>query len=175
MQRNITSHKKKMLFLALTLSVLFVLGIIGTVIFAIKLRFVLMGFSIAFVVAGFYGSPIAFIAYATARVSENLVYSVTHDKILSVKTLCEIYGISEKIMKKNLRNLIANRYLPNYLLNGDKLSLNTVIVETEDVAKEEKTKNELQKSVKCPFCGAVLVVKGESGKCPFCGNFTSSN
>ena len=160
---NTSLHKaiRNMLIIALVFSVLFVAGI----------PMIPVGFyygiypvgilGIIFTVAGFYGTPFVWIAFA-ALVSHKGVYSMIEDDgVYSVNSIANTLGMNVKKTRGMVTYLINKRYLKGYTFDGA-----DTIVPTSALGAAGKANLSLGK---CPNCGAILTELGNTLRCPYCG------
>ena len=108
---NIISARKYIwLSIALVSVVLGILGIIGTVKFALSLSYVPMAVSLALTTHGFYGTPFYFIAFANMRITERII-------LLMGTGINELEDISEKLRIKTelVRKLISKAESRGYI------------------------------------------------------------
>lgn len=158
--KSIDRKRKSLLVWAIIASVCFPLGIAGTVTGATKGIGVLLGFGIAAVVFGFYGSPILWIQYGQAGIMRRLVVAVETDNLYTVKEIAAAIGRSEKETDERIRTAITKRYLVGYLYENGELSVNSNVRKFAE-----------RKTVQCTACGAKFVTDANSpiSVCPYCG------
>lgn len=120
----------------------------------------LLAFGIIFVVLGFYGSPLAWVKYGTARQERTLVGAVVNEHLHTVADLAQRLNVNGMQASNLLNGCIRKGYLTGFIREGDSLVLN------ENTALAPTTYN-----VECSHCGAsVTVQKGDSLRCPYCGS-----
>ena len=155
MQKDIQKKHKNTLLLMILLSVLSVVSIPGIVLgFYFHILYIAIP-SIVFVVIGFYGLPMGWVAYGSLRERNGLFQAITQDGITTISDLANTFGKKVKYIENKVAELMKKRYLVNYKFNDDK----TEIVEVE---KKQPIKKYL-----CPYCGAKLAK--DDLKCPYCG------
>ena len=114
---------------------------------------------IALMVTGFYGCPIAWVAYGNKRSLYRLVQAVEEENIYTVRELAAQLGLSEKEVRNRIDTCFNKRYLVGYKKEADGLALN-----------ENRALREREHSAVCPSCGARFDYKaGEEARCPYCG------
>lgn len=158
MTEAVDKSVKRMLVLSLVLTGLFVLGVPGIVLGAVFRLWVLFGFSALFAVAGFYGTPLAWVQYANCRRYRSVCLSVLADGICDVCVLARNHGQKEKQMRALLKTLLAKRYIVGYAFDAEE----KMLVAVEQKGKEEKI------IAKCPACGGPLASFLQES-CAYCG------
>ena len=149
--------KSLMLFFAILLSVLFVVGIPGIILSAGK-NYIIMAICIIFVAGGFYVMPILWVQFASLCSLGRLIYAVENEYIYTVKDLAIYLNKDEKTAKSEINRCIQKRYLTGYLFDGETLTLN----ENKKVGKTVKT-------VVCSGCGATVNISDGLNRCEYCG------
>lgn len=79
---------------------------------------------IALMVTGFYGCPIAWVAYGNKRSLYRLVQAVEEENIYTVRELAAQLGLSEKEVRNRIDTCFNKRYLVGYKKEADGLALN---------------------------------------------------
>lgn len=154
--KEIEKRKKKCLAVALILLVMFVAGIPGIVLGAVYGIGVLLGISIACVVLGFYGAPVAFVKFDALRNKYRIAEAITEEQIDSVDELSSHFGIKQKFVQNTIREMISAGMLKGYVFDGQTLSI-----------REKQNKNASVVG-KCPQCGANMIVVDNTVKCEYC-------
>jgi ribosomal protein L40E len=155
---NLEKKIKKIFITLLVFSVLFVAAIPMIPVGFVKGWLFIAIPSIVIVVAGFYGMPLGWIAWASLRKSRNLVRAITVDGITKVADLAANFGEKPKMLKKEISELLKKGYLAGYKFG-------------EDGTELEKVEKQAAKKVRaavCDFCGAALPPDAE-GVCQYCG------
>lgn len=146
-------------FAALLSSILFVAGIPMLIFGAANSRTFLMVTGIVLTAACFYGMPILWIQYGSAKTERRLIYAVLQENLLTVAALSAQLSINEEGIRAMLRSCIQHCRLPGFLFDGETLTLNTHAAPGRKLL-----------SVVCPNCGApVSYPEGESPVCGYCG------
>lgn len=154
--------KKSALIRAIILTILLVVGIpMIPVGFALDILPVgIIG--IAFTVIGFYGCPLAWVAFANYGPIVRIVYAVENECLYQVDEIAQYLQKKPKEVAATINKAIEKLYLEGYFFDGKTLSLN----------ENKKLKRKTVYS-KCPHCGAPLTPQGEKDeyvKCPYCGS-----
>lgn len=155
---------KKRQITAIILTVALIVGIPSIIIGATRLGqnagfVVLMVFGIVATVAGFYGSPVAWVAVGNAKSECTLVTAVETEHLYTVRELSARLNKNERNTSALLNDCIMKGYLVGYLREGDRLILN-----------ENTSLHPTEHNMDCPYCGAVVTFTGTSAKCPYCGS-----
>jgi ribosomal protein S8 len=169
MKNRIYITKYKRFILALLFSIGFISGIPLLIYGFINHLYLIGVLGIVFTVAGFYGTPILWIAYSSLFFKITLFEQITLDKIFSIKTLAETNNRNEKEIINNVNYLIVKRYLTNYIIEDNKYIID--IKDIKDSNIEMYAENKDIQAVKCKGCGAVVNINRGYGKCPYCGLF----
>lgn len=151
------------LFFGIFMSIGFVLGIPGIVLFAGKSG-ILLALSIILVVAGFYGMPMVWIHFGNLGSLKRLVVAVENEYIYDVKNLSLYLNISEKETINRIQTCIKKQYITGYLFDGNTLTINENIKATKKI-----------RSTKCPNCGASVTISATSNKCEYCGKYINDD
>ena len=153
---KVTKDTKKMFWISIVLSVLLVVGIPLIIFMASAKIYPLMAVGIAFVVVGFYGSPIAWVQFGAMKQLSAVVLAITEEKIFSVEELCSHFGKNEKEIVCFIEKSIEKRYLVGYKFNGRELVYN-----------DNMNKKHIVAASKCPSCGAPIE-DPDAVVCPYC-------
>lgn len=119
---KVLKAKKIWLIAAIASAALGALSIAGIVIFALKLLYVPLGISIAFVAHAFYGCPFYLIAFGNARLCERTVTAVSDKKIFDIELISEEIKAKPNFTKNIVEKCINKGYIEGYMLEGDKLA-----------------------------------------------------
>lgn len=120
----------------------------------------LLAVGIVLVVAGFYGSPVAWARLGTLNQELTLVQAVTNEHLHTVADLSQRLSMNGKQTSATLNSCIKKGYLTGFIREGDTLVLN----ENRALAPTTLT-------VDCPRCGATFTLqKGDTARCPYCGS-----
>ena len=155
-----TQNQKQIgqLILSLILSIGFVAGIPMIIVFA-KTSTIGLITGIVLVVAGFYGSPIAWSVYADGKVTKRVTDAVLEDKLLTNTEIANHLSMSENDVKAHIEKAISNRYLTGYIYDGVQLKTNS-----------KKESNNLEATTKkCSNCGGKLTKTKDGYTCEYCG------
>lgn len=117
---------------------------------------------IAFTVIGFYGCPVAWVAFGGYGPMLRIVYAVENESLYQIDEIAQYLQKNPKEVAATINKAIEKLYLEGYFFDGKTLTLNE--------NKKLKRKNIY---TKCPHCGAPLAPQGEKDefvKCPYCGS-----
>lgn len=149
---------KKSFNVALTVTILFVIGIPLIPIGAVNKIWALMIIGIVFTAFGFYGIPLFWISYGNKVSTKRLIFAIEVEHIYTVSQLAEQLAKPEAEVRELLNTCFQKCYLVGYRRDGDTIVLN------EGVPLAEK-----MHTTTCPNCGATFSHKGTEAVCPFCG------
>lgn len=151
--------QKKMMIVAIVLSICLVGGIPAIVLGAVKHIYAVMGVGIACTVIGFYGTPMAWINYGAIRSQRRIVVAITQEHLSNVSELSSQLAINEKQVR-NMLNICFNKgFLMGYKRDGDNILFN------DNVALGKQTFH-----TQCSNCGAKFSYTKDSPNCPYCGS-----
>ncbi len=114
--------KKIWLIAAIASAALGAVSIAGVVIFSLKLLYVPLGISIAFVAHAFYGCPFYLIALGNARLCERTVTAVSERGVFDIDSISDEIKAKPIFTKKIVDKCISKGYLTGYKLEGDRLA-----------------------------------------------------
>ncbi len=114
---------------------------------------------IAFAAVGFYGCPIAWVAYGGKKSLQRVVSAVVEEHIYEVSEIAAQLGLSEKEVRNRIDTCFKKKYFIGYKREGDRLVLN-----------ENKALEDAEHVAECPHCGARFTYKGTDIRCPYCGS-----
>lgn len=157
---NIEKDIRKMLILSITASVLFVVGIPMIIIFASEGLYFLMAIGIAFVVFGFYGSPLLWINYGGLRTLKRVVDAVVEENLTTTSEIATQLQKNEREVKGLITKAINKKYLKGYLFDGTNISQNDKL----PIKKKKVVEN------KCKNCGGPLEATETGFVCAYCGS-----
>ncbi len=160
---KILKSKRKMmtlLIMGILAPIGFVVGI-PLIIFGAMNEMIFMVIGIVLVVVGFYGTPIFWLNYASAKFEYTIYELVTVDHVLSIRDLAESTGKKEIFIQNCVYKLIHERDLSGYTLKNGNLELNLK-------KRQEHIANNI-KSNKCPNCNAFMNETSTKFTCPYCG------
>lgn len=140
---------------SLLTSVFAVVAIPATVLSAINGMFLIMAFSIALLVHGFYGCIFYWLAFSKRCSLIRLLTLITKENMLSVSLLSVQTGKREVDIINSIRECIIKGYLSGYYFDEVKRSLCKIVPVTE--------------AVECMSCGASVMTSNGIGKCEYCG------
>ena len=149
---------KKLFFLSMLFSVMFVAGIPMIVLGASKGIMPVMIIGIIFTALGFYGTPMFWVSYGGKVGLKRLVYAVTEEHLLTVQEIASQLSKSEKEVRSLLDTCFQKGYLSGFVRKGDELALNAAQAPSEKLHAAE-----------CQYCGAKFTYKGTDAVCPYCG------
>lgn len=114
---------------------------------------------IVFLGTGFYGCPVAWVAYGGKKGLYRVVEAVEEEHLYTVQEIAAQLGLPEKEVRNRLDACFSKRYLIGYKKSGDGVTLN----ENAALAEEDL-------SAVCEACGARFTYKrGTRAACPYCG------
>lgn len=157
--RNAAKAADKAFWVALALSLMLIAGIPMIVLGASNKLWILMTFGIIFTVLGFYGCPIAWVAYGEGRFRASLVSAIECEGTVSADALAAQFGKPKQKIVADIRKVIEKRYLTGYVFDGETL--------TSSVRKE-RPRERIQVG-KCPSCNAMMEYADGKVFCPYCG------
>lgn len=150
---------RRALALSLLLSVMLPLG---GVLLGVGLGYGLpavWGIGIGCMVLGFYGCPVAWVAYGNKRSLLRLVQAVEEENIYEFHEMASQLGLSEKEVRSRVDVCFNKRYLVGYKREAGGLVLN-----------ENRALRGREHAVVCLACGAKFTYKAaEDARCPYCG------
>ena len=155
--RKITKSKNTVFAIALTWSILAVIGIPAIVLGAVWRLWLVMIPGIVFTASGFYGLTFVWLAFARRCRLRRVVYSVENENVRTVNDVAAHVGISPSDAKNDINFLIKHMFLVGYVFDGFYITLPTVSPEN------------LRSSKVCPSCGAPVQLIGGKGLCEYCG------
>ena len=163
--KKINKDVKVLFCWAIIASILFVVGIPLIPIFAGKNWFV-MALGIVFVVFGFYGTPLLWVAYGSKRSLKRVVEAITEEHLYSNKDIALHIQTTEQNVKDQIIKAIRKKYITGFVYDGIELHLN----------EKQKQMNMVEVN-KCKNCSAALTVTQEKIYCKYCGTIygTASN
>lgn len=121
------------------------------------------GLVITFVFA-FYGIPLIFIRNSERRKTFRLGAFILAHENNTIEMLTGCIGSDENTVMEKVRWLLANGYLPGYIINGNSVILSKLV-----------DPNLQEHSAVCPNCGASFTYVGRIGQCPYCGDYYPPN
>lgn len=157
--KNAAKDIKKNFRIALALTVMLIAGVPMIIFGSTGKIWVVMAIGIAFTVLGFYGCPIAWVAYGEAKFRASLVSAIECEGTVTAEGLAAQFGKPRQKIVADIRKLIEKRYLVGYVFDGEVLSF---------AEKKERRKERIQIG-KCPSCNAVMEYVDGKVRCPYCG------
>ena len=157
--KKVNEWLNKLLIISIVLSVLFVGGIPMIIIGATNELWIVMGIGIAFVAVGFYGAPVAWSVYGSARPVRRVVHAVTVEHLYTVQEIAAQLSLNEKDVRAHLDKCFNKNFLVGYKREGDNIVLN------ENIAADKR-----EHFYECPYCGAKFTYTADSARCPYCGS-----
>ena len=112
------------LVMSIVMSVLFVAGIPGIIIFAGKVK-ALMIISIVVVAFGFYATPILWMTTGGLGGLKKVLVSVEEQHVYTVTELSSVLSIDRKEVTERVKKLLAGFYLEGYTFDGETLTKST--------------------------------------------------
>ncbi|MDR0831561.1 MAG: zinc ribbon domain-containing protein [Bacillales bacterium] len=151
---KLEKKKRSLLIISLLFSFALPLGLF-LLIFGLNIGWLFLWIpGIVFLVAGFYGTPLLWVGYASYFPQIRIANCILNG-ILSFEQMSKNTGLKLKEVINIVQKLI-NDYLPYYLINENKTGLLINLQRQQDVAKG-----------RCRYCGAYLL--DNSTHCTNCG------
>ena len=142
-------------WVALLTSILAVVSIPAVVLSAINKMFLIMAFSIALLVHGFYGCIFYWLSFAKRRSLIRIITLVENENMLDASLIATHMSKNVNEIVYTLKQLIIKGYLKGYFFDDATLSLCKIVPKTE--------------SAECANCGASVITSDGVGKCEYCG------
>ncbi len=153
---NVNKSVMKTFVWSMVFTIMLPAGVPMIILGAINKIWGLMGCGIAFVVLGFYGTPMLWVQYGEKKNYKRIVSAVVNERISSVKQIATHLNISEKLVVDRLDTCIRKEFLIGYVREGD-------LIRTNSKAFGKSV------SCKCPACGATFEhLITQQAKCPYC-------
>ena len=144
---------------SIVMSVLFVAGIPGIIIFAGKVK-ALMIVSIVVVAFGFYATPILWTTTGGLGGLKKVLVAVEEQHVYTVTELSSVLSLDKKDVTERVKKLLAGFYLEGYTFDGETL---TKVDRKKKFAANDNV-------YKCENCGAPMEEDGDKLVCPYCGS-----
>lgn len=157
--------KKKMITLAILLSIALPVGIVTTILCAVNKIWVVMAIGIVLIVAGFYGAPICWSRLGDYSKMIALLRGIEQQNLYTVQELAAYTTSNEKSTIARIQSAINSGYLLNYLF-----------VDNQRLELIKSRKQELhQVTFKCTNCGALVYAdqNASNTRCEYCGRVYS--
>ena len=156
-----TLIKKRFFYFATILSILFIPGILAIIFGSIynMLWLTIVGCVIA--IASFYGLPLLWVSYTVWSHRCRIIEVVKTEYTYSYSELAKKCGRPVKEIADHIKYLVAKGYLIGFTYDNEKL--------IRDSAADNSEYREMH-VVKCPHCGAEVVVNDDTTVCDFCGS-----
>ncbi len=162
---DIKRDNKKLLIIACIISIMFVAGIPMIIFGATNSIMAVMALGIAFVVIGFYGTPLVWIAYGSNRTLKRVVDAVLEENLTTNEEIASQLQMREREVKTHLTKAINKKYITGFLYDGKTLSANEKI----PVKKTKIMQN------RCVNCGGTLIERANGYECEYCGSKFDKN
>lgn len=164
-KKDIHSYKNKYLAVCIIISIICPLGIplipIGFVMFT-PIWIAAASLGIALAAFGFYGIPLFWVAYGTARRRTRVYDAINVEYLYNVMDISTQTTIQPATVRDDITWLMNKKYLVGFLFDGANLSLNE---------NKQLKKKGFEFSGTCPHCGGTRAVKKEDGiYCAFCNS-----
>lgn len=167
LQRNLT----RQLLISIILTVMFPLGIAMTIVGATRkeeggaLFTAIMAIGIVFVVLGFYGSPMAWIRYASQKKYSRVIDAIKREGFRDATEIANHLSMQPNEVIEAVRVCIEKQYLTDYTIEENKIiplnnrpdDLGVYTVQCPYCGGITQTSNNLQ--VKCQYCGRMIDVE----------------
>lgn len=165
---KIEKVRKTLVCFAVLLSLMLVGGIPMIVFGATRHSTALLVFGIIFVVAGFYGAPMVWVAVGSSAESKKLFSQIHDGSVTSISDLARLNDKSENLMHQQVKKLIDKKYLTGVALVGD---------EIVRLSADGKTVVNVSAAItyRCPYCTGPVAMVGGRGKCEYCGSLVSTS
>ncbi len=145
-------------FISLGFSIALPIGILGIIFGAVKGMTPMLVIGIVLTVAGFYGTPLLWVAYASYRGNRTIYKMIENEHLYTVAEIAAQTGYPEKDVRARIQGMINDFVLVGYIFKDDTLELNT----------NEKQEKPPIPTKKCPYCGAETSHNGTEYKCEYC-------
>lgn len=149
---------RKMLIISIVASVAFVVGI-PMIIWGAMNNMAVMGIGIAFVVFGFYGMPLLWIAYGNLRSLKRVVDAVLEENLTKNSEIASQLQIRERDVKAKIDRAIQKKYITGFIYNGSELVPNERQKQTPKIVEN-----------RCKNCGGTLEEFEKEWRCSYCGS-----
>ncbi len=112
------------------------------------------------VVAGFYGTPFSWVAYANKKKTKRVVDAIVEENYRSVSRISGHLGMPQKEVVAHVLYAIKKRELHGFTIDDDR------IVRVENLKEED-----IEHSVECPYCGGISYTNDlqKATRCGYCG------
>ena len=160
MENKVDYDVSKMFWVALVLSVLFVIGIPLTIISANKGMTLPMIIGIIFLVVGFYGMPMAWVSYGAVKSLKRVVDAVMEEHLTTNREVAQQLQVTEEMAKQSITKAINKKYITGYIYDGEVLTPNE---------KKAPKKRIVEAGNICSRCGAPMDLSENNMVCPYCG------
>ena len=160
---SLNKRIKKIGIILSVYSVLFIIAIPGVVLSALNGIWALLGVCVLLVFSGIYVLTIGWSFWAKMIINRNIAVAIVEDGITNIKTLATAFGKWERIMRRDVAQIMRKRYITGYVFNEKR----TELVRTERSKREEAQKAESLQRKKCESCGAALIIGAKA--CCHCG------
>lgn len=162
-------YKQAMIRMAAVASVLSLLLLCGVPLIPVgfSLGIIPLGVTgIVFTVLGFYGTPLAWVAFSNLASHKGVYSMIAEDGVYSVSAISGTLGKTPKAVRESVTYLINKRYLSGFTFDG------------ADTLTPLRSGSERAGGIdaaygKCPNCGASLITEEGKTHCPYCGSIFS--
>ncbi len=154
---GIQKATQRALILSLAFTILLPAGIPMIIFGAVNKIWGLMGVGIAFVVIGFYATPLTWTQYADKLSYKRIAFAVAVERIYSVQQIAAHLNYKEKVVIDKLDACFRRGYLIGFIREGDLIRPNINI-------------NAKTRRFRCVACGGGFDAPIDAhARCPYCG------
>ncbi len=157
--KAVDRYFKKLLIIAIVLSVMLVVGVPMIILGATNQIYAVMGIGIAFTALGFYCTPVAWSIYGANMPMKRVVRAIVAENLYTVQEISSQLSMSEQHVREFLDKAFNKGFLEGYKRSGDVITLN----ENMPASKRERT-------AECPNCGAKFTYTADNARCPYCNS-----
>ncbi len=179
MKTNKSSTPKKRstvpMIAGIVLPIFLIGGIVMIIIGAINHIWALLGVGIAMVVAGFYGTPFAWMSFSSNLKYDHIVKIVMVDHILNVNSISIHADLKPNDVVIHLKRAIRLGDLKGLTLIGNELqSISAITHPNADEVFDLSGKDDVEFDLVCPYCGGTTPVTNKRrARCQYCGRMIS--
>lgn len=146
--KTLTKNLRTALVVAVLLSAALPIGIACTLLGATNAQYAVTGVGIAFIVAGFYGCPIAWIKCVETIALKKTLSAIEKERLCTIEEIATMIDKSEKETLRLVRKALSSGYLSGYkLVENARLEPNRNPAPTP-----------ARYSIRCDACGALVSI-----------------
>ncbi len=131
----------------------------------------MLGVGIALVVAGFYGTPLAWVQYGQKCRYDRIVKAIMVEHILNVNSISLHTDIKLEEVVNFVKKAIHLGDLEGLTLIGDSLqSISSIAHPNADKVFDMTDISDVEFAITCPYCGGTTVADNKKlVRCEYCG------